>query len=696
MSPEIHFRPDDLSMGGAPERGEGAHEVTAKEIIRDIETYKKEIKENRSLDPHKLSELNSWIKKGQELLGKYLESAPGFEDFASKIVEKTEIFNNSGKVDWGEYFREIISVAQEFEEALDKEKGEKYVGIFDAAVQSLVNKLDMERKRVSKEFGPIMKANALDRFEDFNFVPTGWFEERYNINSLTGDMSAEVARPSSRDVRGVEAVLLQEIAAEQRRVRMIEEERVRQERRQWEERKETLETPEDFRNSFRRLEKDAKVPVEGVNPNIMVKDLEGDTKKWWEIRYKLARALYHKVNTFSFDDLYPSNPIGELTKDEISFLFGCDEVQGRQVWRVPGFMHAVSLYTAIVVDGVDLNEFFDRDLNSTETQRNDAVYGKFKNGGTVFDFKELSDLDTLVSNVALWLSRHGVVREKIENGDDVEINADDVARAAWNFFTQGNVVEYEDSRYKRNNNSRIPPMDFRLMSLPIRISMHPQERLEQKAKDGESEWSVPFGSWSASVLRKKKRHVISGRLFRGEKSNVLPKELYKDAFSYMGAKKEGKKEITFRDVLLGNGRKILHIRPNMKLETLDFNEVSETPFSKYIFGAIDRAKTINEAIVRGRIKTWRGLADAFSELEVDRKYRENIVKGVYVVAARTAFKSSYRLRVKYPSGENAAHFRKFVDEANEIGARKLKRNPYQRVAAYLMDKVVMVIDNLPI
>ncbi len=203
MSPEIHFRPDDLGVGGAPERGEGARGVPAEEIISNLRSYKEEIKRtHKDISSDRLRELNNWIKHGQNLLGEYLESAPGFEGFAQKIVDKTDVFDRGGKSDWGEYFEGISSTAQEFEDALTKEDKKKYKGIFEAAAQNLVNKLDMKRKRASSAFGLKVKADASDRLEDSNFVPTSWFEERYNINSLTGDMPAEPVRsPSLEQLR---------------------------------------------------------------------------------------------------------------------------------------------------------------------------------------------------------------------------------------------------------------------------------------------------------------------------------------------------------------------------------------------------------------------------------------------------------------------------------------------------------------
>jgi len=752
MSPEIHFRPDDLGVGGAPERGEGARGVPAEEIISNLRSYKEEIKRtHKDISSDRLRELNNWIKHGQNLLGEYLESAPGFEGFAQKIVDKTDVFDRGGKNDWGEYFEGISSTAQEFEDALTKEDKKKYKGIFEAAAQNLANKLDMKRKRASSAFGQKTKADARDKFEDSNFVPTRWFEERYNVNSLTGDMPAEAVRPPSvedlwrrgeevrresvrsrrRDDRaGLESdedIILsrrsESILGELKRLGELQ----RQQNEAMREQQsiylgEQLTREEELVN-FDKFERTGIAPKSPFTSRIFIKLNEGETR-WMEARMILAASLSQKVLTFDIDKLYSEHPIFQLTVADMEFLLGAKDTVGVPTIRpeeyregvkhpgIQGYLEALSLYVHWVENNVNLTDLFgkrSRDPNTGEERSRKIGINIVDENGQVrweeardvkksfFEFTHKTDLDALTYNTAIWLMYYGRVRPTRANGqfseDDLKF-AQRVTRSAWDLFAQSNLVEEKDTRFNKKlskGSKRLGPgMDNRLMHLGARIAVHPQERWEAKSPNDQAPWSDPLDQWSTYLQRRRESNFRFWRRWitpSPEQIDLLPKYMLRNAFEKM---KDGYGGI-FLDILNDNGWRLMRDPRGAQLIRFDFAGMKEGPFGGYVAQDVNAARTILGAITKGEYK-WNGLARALNAMKVARKYRENIRDAIYVVKYNTYFEDSIRLRPVSPKGYGKDHYLGFVDGSQKKSGGQIRRYWPQRVAHGILNAATRWVD----
>jgi hypothetical protein len=465
---------------------------------------------------------------------------------------------------------------------------------------------------------------------------------------------------------------------------------------------ELMRSPEEEREAFREYERTGKPPLTPFSAKIFER-LEPREDHWMRTRFKLANALSHKVNTFSLDKMYPENPINELIKDDLKFLFGeelVDKKSGKaineetaakmdkrdveRVPTVPGYMEAVSFYTYAIIENANLDDFFSH------------IDGKKELPSSIFEFKDREHLDNLTYNFALWL---------VQNRGLEAQYAQDVAHSAWALVSAANLVEVYDNRFnpklraskwrvnkvvknffpvgwkKEPLSKRIPAgMDARLMSLPVRTAACPQERWESKVNAGDPSVNV-FGPWGVNLTERRAGILPwKWKLFTRDPRRVdlLPRQLLPDAFSEIKEEKDRRhKERSFKDLFYDNGRRLTK-DPNARLEQIDFDRVREGPVGGYIFTTVKNAKTVMSAIEGRRFGTWKALGEACEALEVGRRYRNNIRKGIFGIRA-----DSFNLRVDQ---NKRGEWKGFSGEAKRRSSGRMNR----RALGSITDKISSV------
>lgn len=350
---------------------------------------------------------------------------------------------------------------------------------------------------------------------------------------------------------------------------------------------------------------------------------------------------------------------------------------------------------------------------------------------SIFKNSRAEHLDALVNNVAVWLMVTGRVRP-INNSEAAKAEAAqhavDVARAAWNLFAQGNEVEVHDCSHNQTKLKRcdeqgrwfdgqrwvdedenetvgggkriVAGVDARLMNLAVRNACHPQDRLIAKGADlTQSVWSKALDGYAANLTKRREkwvRHLIPrpwrkwnwfGVAPEAKNIDVLPKDMLWGAFEdltyeYKYRDARGREKEVERNVwamLVDNGRALL-ADPGAELERPNFGSVGtkhkfegmkEGPFGGYIFGVVERAGTVQRAIVEG-VKgqdAWLALGKAYNELNkagvrITGRHKEHILMNAYVAQANTGFHDSIRLRVKIKPGRDRLDWYGYAEEAN--------------------------------
>lgn len=302
----------------------------------------------------------------------------------------------------------------------------------------------------------------------------------------------------------------------------------------------------------------------------------------WSARASLVSAAAYKKLAPSYDKLFPNEPALAFSKAEMETLL-----------EKEGVVQSLSVYIAILADNPNLR-----------TLLGDATLPE-----NFYALKDNLNVLQIRSKMEGWLQDNlGLDKDQAEDAEHI----------AWNFLYISNAVEWNDSQFNgRQGPDRLPPIPG-LKSLTTWMMMHPEERLSAKVSSNDAFGA--FGEWALDNMRR-----IPG--WTPAVEDILPDTMFPTVLH--GVKTGGSRNLY--DFLLDQGRR-LHANPTAPLDSISWDEVGESPFSKYYFDVMSPAIVVFTMIDRGETeKKLKDIGTACRKLGLTRKYRETILlarKGV--------------------------------------------------------------------
>ncbi|MFZ3301479.1 MAG: hypothetical protein WA152_02050 [Microgenomates group bacterium] len=325
----------------------------------------------------------------------------------------------------------------------------------------------------------------------------------------------------------------------------------------------------------------------------------------WDARAKLSRACAIKM----------SGGMNEIANNPEAKTFTNEQEQ--LLLSVPGVLEAISLEAYLIVNGAEMN-------------------AALKNNGpelpeTIFDITEEGALSRMRQAKVDWLMTYRNLNE------DQAKDAEAISR---NFVYLNDLVEDFDSKADKNDkrtkedHKYIPNSMPKLKSVAVHQTMHLQERLEAKNK-GDSNWSA-LGAYANSHPKQ-----IEGLLPLNLFKSAL--EIGRDQNSIDHTRKIGPPDnegVSLLEVFVGNGVK-LAVDPrniNLVMPAISHPNAREGRLSGYCAVTLSAAATVLGSLSKPNeivnSKNWAPLGDAFRDLDVDPKYRQNIA--IAIVGVNTS------------------------------------------------------------
>lgn len=330
----------------------------------------------------------------------------------------------------------------------------------------------------------------------------------------------------------------------------------------------------------------AMLPVEisPTSPPDFFAHVSKEEQEAWMARSTLVVAAAKKKAAIKLEMLHPNDEGMGFTKEELKTLWE----------HKTGSFHATALYTHMIANNLNVSD----------------VLG---NVGPDLDFNKIFEIDDDPSFEAL--------RKKMRKWLEVkmglnEIQAQDAEQIAWNIVYTTGLLEDKDTR----NNPKITDTSqgrnkgtvASLKNVATWVLMHPQERLEAKAKtdnpganlSSREAWGA-FGNWAVNMANKGKRIP-----------RILPERLIGNGLSEIELKirqsSGGVVETNMEEYLVKRAQQILAYanRPNananaMKatntqvINEIDWNNMGNAPFYTHFADRISPAVKIASVIAEG-------------------------------------------------------------------------------------------------
>lgn len=400
-------------------------------------------------------------------------------------------------------------------------------------------------------------------------------------------------------------------------------------------------SPEMLKDLYLKAERqmirlpDAKIQL----PGFLLKDATQTEVVEWQARIALVNACAGIREAPSFKELFPNDSAKEITNVQLETL-----VNGK-----PGVLEAKSLITKILKDdtvserggaplpelllgGDELDEMIEVLIDAgadpgIARARASMIIQHLTN--SVYDIQEGRQREAFLDGISYWL---------VKNRGLNLPEAGDCATIAWNLSYAAGEPFYYDSYFFQTHRpggedqdgekmpGRPSPTVPQFKALSMWMLMHPLERLDLKVSSSNNAWGI-FGAWAYNKSRKNPEWTPYA-------ADLLPKSLIPDTFTFTKDSTSTKDHrVTFSDIFYKNGDLLASnpLVPRGALQELDFSGLNEGVFASYLFLQIAPAITVFSVINKPHEfrDPWPVLSDAFRDLGVSNKYRENILKGTY-------------------------------------------------------------------